>query len=244
VIGLPDGITAVLFDLDGVLTGTAGLHRAAWRATFDEFLRRRDGAGFVPFTDGDYARHVDGLPRYDGVRAFLGSRGIVLPDGGPDDPPAAHTVHGIGNRKNALVQEIMAEQGIAPYPGAVRYLTAAREAGLAIGVVTSSANATPVLDAAGLTPLIDTVIDGVVLSRDGLRGKPAPDSFLAGARALGVTPAHAAVFEDALAGVQAGRAGGFGYVVGVDRAGQAEALRALGADVVVIDIAELLGSDR
>lgn len=244
MIGLPERITTGLFDLDGVLTGTAVLHRAAWRATFDEVLAERDGARAVPFTDQDYAQYVDGRPRLDGVRTFLASRGITFPDGSPDDPPTAHTVHGVGNRKNALVHTIMAERGIEPYPGSVRYLTAAREAGLSIGVVTSSANAAAVLDAAGLTHFVDTLVDGVVIARDGLRGKPAPDSFLAAARALGVPPPNAAVFEDALAGVRAGRAGGFGYVVGVDRADQAEALRTNGADVVVTDIAELLGDQE
>jgi beta-phosphoglucomutase family hydrolase len=240
MIGLPDHIRAILFDLDGVLTGTAALHRAAWRATFDDFLRQRDGDGFAPFTDRDYADYVDGRPRADGVRTFLESRDIHLPEGNPDDPPDAVTVNGLGNRKNDLVRKIMDEQGVAPYPGSLRYLRAARDAGLAIAVVTSSANGAAVLDAADLTPMIDALVDGVRLAEDHLRGKPAPDSFLAGARALGVEPADAAVFEDALAGVAAGRAGGFGYVVGVNRADQADALREHGADVVVDDLAELL----
>jgi len=240
VIGLPDQIAGVLFDLDGVLTGTAVLHRAAWRTTFDDFLRRRLGPQFSPFTDRDYAEYVDGRSRADGVRSFLASRGIVLPDGRPDDLPAADTVYGVGNRKNDLVQQIIAEHGVDPYPGSVRFLQAARDAGLKIGVVTSSANGAAVLDAAGLSPLVQARIDGLVIAEQGLRGKPAPDSFLAGARALGIPPERIAVVEDALAGVQAGRAGGFGYVVGVDRAGQADALRAHGADVVVTDLAELL----
>ena len=244
MIGLPDTIKAVLFDLDGVLTGTADLHRAAWKATFDEFLRTRDGDAFVPFTDRDYAEFVDGRPRADGVRTFLASRGIRLPEGSPDDPPSAETVNGIGNRKNELVQKLIAEKGVAPYPGSMRYLHAVREAGLPIGVVTSSANGAAVLAAAKLTPLIQALIDGNVLAKEGLRGKPAPDSFLAGARAVDVSPAQAAVFEDALAGVQAGRAGNFGYVVGVNRANQADALREHGADIVVDDLAELLeGND-
>jgi len=244
MIGLPDTIKAVLFDLDGVLTGTADLHRAAWKATFDEFLRQRDGDAFVPFTDRDYADFVDGRPRADGVRTFLASRGIRLPEGSPDDPPSAETVNGIGNRKNELVQKLIAEKGVAPYPGSMRYLHAVREAGLPIGVVTSSANGAAVLAAAKLTPLIQALIDGNVLAKEGLRGKPAPDSFLAGARAVDVSPAQAAVFEDALAGVQAGRAGNFGYVVGVNRANQADALREHGADIVVDDLAELLeGND-
>lgn len=240
MIGLPETIKAVLFDLDGVLTGTADLHRAAWKSMFDEYLQQRFGESFIPFSDRDYANHVDGRPRADGVREFLASRGIVLPDGRRDDPPSAETVNGLGNRKNLLVQQLITEQGVSPYPGSVRYLNAARDAGLPIGVVTSSANGAAVLAAANLTPFIQVLIDGLVLAKENLRGKPAPDTFLAGARALGVSPSHAAVFEDALAGVQAGRAGEFGFVVGVNRADQAEALRAHGADVVVDDLAELL----
>ncbi|WP_433271950.1 HAD family hydrolase [Actinosynnema sp. CS-041913] len=235
-LGLPDGITACLFDLDGVLTSTAVLHRRAWRRTFDDFLRPR---GEPPFAESDYIQYVDGRPRYDGVRTFLASRGITLPEGRPDDPPDRDTVHGIGNRKNELIDAIIRQEGVTPYAGTVRYLEAAQ--GLfKIGVVTSSANADRVLDAAGLSKYMQARVDGVVISRDHLLGKPAPDSFLAGARLLGVEPARAAVFEDALAGVQAGRAGGFGYVVGVDRAGQRDALRENGADVVVEDLAELL----
>jgi beta-phosphoglucomutase family hydrolase len=244
VIGLPDGIVGCLFDLDGVLTGTAVLHRAAWRRTFDDFLRRRDGAGFVPFTDRDYAEYVDGRPRDDGVRTFLAARGIVLAEGHPDDPPTVDTVHGVGNRKNELLLRVIEEQGVTPYPGSVRYLHAARDAGLKIGVVTSSANAAAVLDAASLSPLIQARVDGLVIAEQKLHGKPAPDSFLAGARALDLIPERVAVFEDALAGVQAGKAGGFGYVVGIDRVGQADELRAHGADVVVGDLAELLEVPR
>ncbi|NUT90791.1 MAG: beta-phosphoglucomutase family hydrolase [Saccharothrix sp.] len=235
-IGLPDGITACLFDLDGVLTSTAVLHRRAWRRTFDDFLRPR---GEPPFAESDYIKYVDGRPRYDGVRTFLASRGITLPEGSPDDPPDLDTVHGVGNRKNELIDAIIRQEGVTPYPGTVRYLDAV-VGHQRIGVVTSSANASRVLDAADLTKYVEALVDGVVISRDGLRGKPAPDSFLAGARMLGVEPAHAAVFEDALAGVAAGRAGGFGYVVGVDRAGQRAALLENGADVVVEDLAELL----
>ncbi|GAA0207340.1 beta-phosphoglucomutase family hydrolase [Saccharothrix mutabilis subsp. mutabilis] len=235
-IGLPDGITACLFDLDGVLTSTAVLHRRAWRRTFDDFLRPR---GEPPFAESDYIKYVDGRPRYDGVRTFLASRGITLPEGAPDDPPDRDTVHGVGNRKNELIDAIIRQEGVAPYPGTVRYLDAVHGR-LKVGVVTSSANATRVLDAADLSKYVQALVDGVVISRDGLRGKPAPDSFLAGAEALGVAPEQAAVFEDALAGVAAGRAGGFGYVVGVDRAGQRAALLDNGADVVVEDLAELL----
>lgn len=238
--GLPDTITACLFDLDGVLTGTAILHREAWKRTFDEFLRTRDGAGFQEFTDHDYATYVDGRPRADGVREFLRSRGIELPEGAPDDAVDAPTVNGVGNRKNQLVLRIIEERGVNPYPGSVRYLEAAKAAGLRIAVVTSSANGAKVLAAANLTRFYEVLIDGNVLRERNLKGKPAPDSFLAGAEALGVAPANAAVFEDALSGVEAGRAGGFGRVVGVNRADQAAELASHGADIVVNDLAELL----
>ncbi|WP_370961784.1 HAD family hydrolase [Amycolatopsis sp. cg9] len=238
--GLPEAITACLFDLDGVLTGTAILHREAWKRTFDEFLRTRDGAGFAEFTDHDYAAFVDGRPRADGVREFLRSRDIELPEGTPDDPPDAPTVNGIGNRKNDLVLKIIDERGVSPYPGSVRYLEAVKAAGLRIAVVTSSANGAKVLDAGDLSKYIEARVDGLVIRERHLKGKPAPDSFLAGAAALGVEPAHAAVFEDARSGVQAGKAGGFGYVVGVNRADQAAELKAHGADIVVDDLAELL----
>lgn len=240
MIGLPDTITACLFDLDGVLTGTAVQHREAWKRTFDEFLRARDGDAFSPFTDADYAAYVDGRPRADGVRTFLTSRGIELPEGDPGDGVDVPTVNGLGNRKNQLLLKIIEEQGVTPYPGSVRYLQAAKDAGLRIGVVTSSANGERVLDAAGLTSFVEARIDGIVIAAQRLRGKPAPDSFLAGAKALGVEPRNAAVFEDALAGVQAGKIGGFGHVVGVNRAHQAGELLAHGADVVVDDLAELL----
>jgi len=239
-LGLPDQITAGLFDLDGVLTSTADQHRQAWKTTFDAMLAEREGDGYREFTPRDYTEYVDGRPRADGVRQFLTSRGITVPEGSTDDPPDKATVHGIGNRKNELLLQIIEQGGAKPYPGSVTYLQAARDAGLAIGVVTSSANGAAVLDAAGLSHFVQARVDGVVIARDRLRGKPAPDSFLAGAAALGVDPSAAAVFEDALAGVQAARAGHFGHIVGVDRAGQAEALRERGADVVVGDLAELL----
>ncbi|WP_326951412.1 MULTISPECIES: HAD family hydrolase [unclassified Amycolatopsis] len=238
--GLPETITACLFDLDGVLTGTAVLHREAWKRTFDEYLRARDGAGFQEFTDKDYATYVDGRPRADGVREFLKSRGIELPEGDPDDAVDAPTVNGVGNRKNELVLKIIDERGVSPYPGSIRYLEAVKAAGLRIAVVTSSANGAKVLDAGDLSKYIEARVDGLTIREQHLKGKPAPDSFLAGAEALGVEPGHAAVFEDAQSGVQAGKAGGFGYVVGVNRADQAEELRAHGADVVVDDLAELL----
>jgi beta-phosphoglucomutase family hydrolase len=241
VLGLPDSITACLFDLDGVLTQTAKVHAAAWKQTFDEYLRQRDGAGFKEFDPvQDYDEYVDGKPRYDGVQSFLESRGIKLPWGSPDDPPTAETVCGIGNRKNDLVQKLIAEQGVEVYEGSVRFVRAARDAGLRRAVVSSSANCREVLIAAGIEDLFEARIDANVAAEQHLKGKPAPDTFLAGAQALNVEAAHAAVFEDALAGVQAGRDGQFGYVIGVDRTGQAQALREHGATVVVEDLAELL----
>lgn len=239
-------MTACLFDLDGVLTKTATVHAAAWKETFDELLRRRAeqrGEELVPFDAvADYDRYVDGRPRYDGVRCFLGSRGIELPQGAPSDPPDAETVDGVGNRKNEILLKLIRERGVEPYEGSVRYVKAARERGLHRAVVSSSTNARDVLSAAGITELFEAVVDGVLAEREHLAGKPAPDTYLAGARELGVEPAQGAVFEDALAGVQAGRAGRFGCVVGVDRVGQAAALRASGADAVVSDLAELLES--
>jgi beta-phosphoglucomutase family hydrolase len=247
VLGLPDGIVACLFDLDGVLTKTAKVHAAAWKQMFDDYLRERaerSGEPFAPFdADADYAAYVDGKPRYDGVRSFLESRGIELRQGTPDDPPGAETVDGLGNRKNELVLALIERDGVETYEGSVRYLHAAREAGLRCAVVSSSANCRDVLRAAGITDQFDAIVDGVVAEREHLRGKPAPDTFLAGAHALGVEPAQGTVFEDALAGVAAGRAGGFGHVVGVDRLGQADALLAHGADVVVDDLDDLLDDD-
>ena len=244
MLGLPDGIRGCLFDLDGVLTQTSKVHDAAWKQMFDQFLRERaDQAGqpFRPFDPvKDYEEYVDGKPRADGTRSFLASRGIELPEGDPDDPPDAQTVNGLGNRKNVLLLEMIRTQGVEPYEGSVRYVRAARDAGLRRAVVSSSANAHDVLVAAGIDDLFEARIDGIVARREQLRGKPAPDTFLAGAKALGLTAAEAVVFEDALAGVEAGRAGRFGYVVGVDRVGQAEALKAHGADIVVEDLAELL----
>jgi beta-phosphoglucomutase family hydrolase len=240
--GLPDGVRACLFDLDGVITQTAKVHAAAWKEMFDAFLRQRDGDAFMPFDiHGDYDRYVDGLPRADGVRTFLRSRNIDLPDGDPDDPPTAETVNGLGNRKNDIVQRRIREDGVEVYEGSVRYLHAVRAAGLRTAVVSSSANTAEVLRVTGLTDLFDARVDGQVARERHLPGKPKPDTFLAGAAELGVEPTEAAVFEDALAGVEAGRAGGFGIVVGVDRVGQAAALKEHGADVVVQDLDELLG---
>jgi len=244
VLGLPDDIEACLFDLDGVLTKTAEVHAAAWKSMFDGYLRRRadrTGEPFVAFDAGaDYDEYVDGKPRYDGVRSFLASRGIHLPDGTPDDDPGTETIDGLGNRKNDLVLELIARDGVEAYEGSVRYVRAARDAGLRRAVVSSSSNCRDVLEAAGILDLFEEIVDGVVAAREGLKGKPAPDTFLAGARRLGVDAARAAVFEDAVAGVEAGRAGAFGWVVGVDRVGHADALRAHGADLVVRDLAELL----
>jgi beta-phosphoglucomutase family hydrolase len=244
VLGLPDGVRACLFDLDGVLTKTAVVHAAAWKQMFDEYLRQRaerTGEDFVPFDPGaDYQRYVDGKPRFDGVRSFLQSRGIELPEGENDDAPSTETVRGLGNRKNELVVALIRDQGVEAYDGSVRYLEAARDAGLRRAVVSASANCRDVLVAAGIEGFFEARIDGVVAEQEGLNGKPAPDTFLAGARALGVGADESVVFEDALAGVEAGRAGGFACVVGVDRVGQADALREHGATVVVNDLAELL----
>jgi beta-phosphoglucomutase family hydrolase len=244
LLGLPVGVVGCLFDLDGVLTRTAEVHAAAWKEMFDSYLCSRTGDrnnGYTPFDAVvDYDEYVDGKPRSDGVRSFLASRGIVLPEGSPSDPPEEETIHGLGNRKNRLVLAMIRERGVRSYEGSVRYVQAAEKAGLRRAVVSSSANAHEVLASAGIADLFEVVIDGFIAEREQLAGKPAPDTFLAGARALGLDAINAAVFEDALAGAQAGRAGGFGLVVGVDRVGQADALRAHGADVVVHDLAELL----
>ncbi|MFE2353828.1 beta-phosphoglucomutase family hydrolase [Streptomyces parvulus] len=240
-LGLPEDIQACLFDLDGVVTRTAVVHAAAWKETFDAFLRERDGADFRPFTDSDYDEYVDGRPRADGVRSFLSSRGIDLPEGGPDDPPDATTVNGVGNRKNALLLEKIRTDGVEPYEGTLRYIDAVRAAGLATAIVSSSANTRDVLRSIDAEGLFDVRIDGVVARERKLPGKPHPDTFLAAARDLGVDPSRAAVFEDALAGMDAGRSGHFGFVVGVDRVGQTDALYAHGADRVVKDLAELGG---
>jgi beta-phosphoglucomutase family hydrolase len=227
-----------------VLTKTAKVHAAAWKQMFDDYLKRRDGESFKPFdAESDYDEYVDGKPRFDGVRSFLESRGIDLPEGSPDDPPDAETIHGLGNRKNEIVLKMIHDDGVEAYDGSVQYVRAVRDAGLRRAVVSSSANARDVLKAAGIDDLFEEVIDGHVADREGLKGKPAPDTFLAGAKALGVGPEQAAVYEDALAGVEAGRAGGFRLVVGVDRVGQADALREHGGDVVVQDLAELLKAE-
>ena len=241
-LGLPDDIQACLFDLDGVVTRTAVVHAAAWKETFDAFLRDRDGERFRPFDAGaDYDEYVDGRPRADGVRTFLASRGIQLPEGTPDDPPEKATVHGLGNRKNVLLLQKIRTQGVEAYDGTLRYIEAVRAHGLRTAIVSSSANTQDVLRSIDAEHLFDVRIDGVVAAERKLPGKPRPDTFLEAARDLGIEPSHAAVFEDALAGMDAGRSGHFGYVVGVDRVGQTDALYAHGADIVVKDLAELGG---
>jgi beta-phosphoglucomutase family hydrolase len=243
-LGLPSSIHACLFDLDGVLTKTRTVHVTAWKQMFDAYLEERATrleTAYVPFDAGrDYERYVDGRHRADGVRSFLASRGIELPEGAPDDPPDRETVEGLGNRKNELVLAVLRAEGVAVYEGSLRFLRAAKEAGLRTAVVSASANCRDALEAAGIAELFDARVDAVVAEREHLRGKPAPDTFLAAASLLDVDPRDAAVFEDALAGVEAGRAGGFGLVVGVDRTGSGDALLSHGADVVVCDLAELL----
>ncbi len=240
---LPDAITACLFDMDGVLTRTATVHAKAWAEAFDTLLRQRalHGPAFVPFDPkADYTAHVDGKPREDGVRDFLAARGITLPEGSREDPPTAETVHGVGNAKNVKLLEVLKRDGVEVFEGSVRFVHAARAAGLRTAVVSSSANTVAALTSAGILELFEERVDGTTIAAEGIRGKPAPDTFVLAAERLGLYPADCAVFEDALAGVEAGRAGSFGWVVGVDRAGHADALREHGADVVVGDLAELL----
>jgi beta-phosphoglucomutase family hydrolase len=243
-LDLPESITALLFDLDGVLTKTAVVHAKAWKEMFDSFLKKRaeaDGEEFKPFDSGeDYNEYVDGKPRYDGVRSFLESRDIKLPEGSPDDPPDKETICGLGNRKNDLVLDLIKRDGVEAYEGSVAFVKAARDAGLRRAVVSASANCQQVLQAAGIEDLFEERIDGNVTDEKHLKGKPAPDTYLAGAEALGVEAAAACVFEDAVSGVEAGHAGHFGHVVGVDRVHHAAALREHGADVVVDDLAELI----
>ena len=239
MLGLPDAIRACLFDLDGVLTDTASVHRAAWAATFDPVLRAHRQH---PFTEADYEQYVDGKSRLDGVRDFLAARGIAAPEGGADDPPDAETVYAIGQRKNADVIHRIRTAGVTVFPGSLKYLQAAAAAGLGRIVVSSSANTADVLAVTGLDAYIADRVDGITIASSGMPGKPAPDAFLAGARLAGVEPGQAAVFEDATAGVEAGRRGSFGFVVGINRhdAAHAADLRAHGADIVVADLAELL----
>ncbi len=247
MFGLPDGVAACLFDMDGVVTQTAIVHAAAWKEMFDDFLREhagRAGTEFVPFdAHAEYDAYVDGKPRLDGTRSFLESRGIHLPEGKQDDAPGTSTIYGLSNRKNDLVLAKLAAGGVQVYEGSVTYIRAVREKGISAAIVSSSANTRQILDSAGLAELFDVRIDGVIAKERDLRGKPAPDTFLAAAEALKVPASRAVVFEDALAGVEAGRAGHFALVVGVDRVGQAKELKEHGADIVVQDLAELLGRD-
>jgi len=247
MFGLPDGVVACLFDMDGVVTQTAVVHAAAWKEMFDDFLRdyaARTGTKFVPFdSHAEYDTYVDGKPRLDGTRSFLQSRGIHLPEGTPDDPPGTPTINGLSNQKNQLVLAKIAAGGVQVYQGTVDYIRAIKDKGISTAIVSASANTKLVLDSAGIAGLFDVRVDGLIATERGLRGKPAPDTYLAAAQELKVTPDHAAVFEDAQSGVAAGRAGGFALVVGVDRVGQAAELRAHGADIVVKDVADLLNSD-
>lgn len=239
---LPADLAAVIFDLDGVITATAKLHFRAWKRLFDEVIARaaaRDGIDERPFDKDDYLRHVDGRPRYDGVREFLRSRGITLPEGGPEDPPEAETVYGLGNRKNVWFNRLLREEGAEVFPGAVRLVEQLRARGIGRAVVSSSKNCRAILETARLTPLFDAIVDGNDAARAGLAGKPAPDAFLHAARLLGQRPADCAVAEDAISGVQAGAAGRFRLVIGVNRGAGAEALAAAGADIVVNDLGEL-----
>lgn len=240
MLGLPDSITTCLFDLDGVLTDTASVHRAAWQQMFNAYLEARDSKDFQPFTEDDYNKYVDGKPRQDGVRDFLASRDIRLPDGAPTDGGDAETVWGLGNRKNDKLQDEIERNGVKVYEGSRRYLELAQEHGLRRIVVSSSANTEMVLKVTGLERYVEGRVDGVTLAEQHIKGKPAPDSFLAGARLVGATADQAAVFEDATSGVAAGRAGNFGFVIGVDRVGHADALKRSGADVVVQDLSELI----
>jgi HAD superfamily hydrolase (TIGR01509 family) len=244
MFGLPDRVQACPFDMDGVVTQTAVAHAGAWKDMFDEFPRARaeaTGTKFVPFDPhADYDAHVDGKPRLDGTRSFLESREIDLPEGTPNEPPGTPTIYGLSNRKDDLVLVKLAAGRVQVYEGSIAYIHAVRDKGISTGIVSASANTVQVLDSAGIAGLFDVRIDGIIAKERGLRGKPAPDTFLAAGDALGVPADQAAVFEDAQADAAAGRAGGFAVVVGVDRVGQAEALRDHGADVVVKDLAELL----
>ena len=234
-----DRFDAVLFDLDGVLTSTAAIHAAAWKAMFDEFLSSRGERAFD--IDSDYKKYVDGRPRYEGVRTFLESRGINLPLGESSEPPNGRTISGLGNKKDAMVKQAIAEGRVQPFEGSLRWIDQLRRAGFKLGVVSSSRNAGPVLKAAKMDHLFSVRVDGATLAEENIKGKPAPDSFLKAAERLGATPNRTVVVEDALSGVEAGRAGNFGLVIGVDREGQGDALRQHGADIVVTDLGELAG---
>lgn len=240
----PEHFDAVLFDLDGVLTSTAELHANSWKRMFDDYLRQRaeeEGEEYRPFDIvADYKAYVDGKLRYDGVRSFLESRGIELPEGDPNDPPERETICGLGNRKDVMVKKALDEDGVKVFEGSVRLVHHLRDLGLKLAVVSASKNCQAVLEAAGIDDLFEERVDGVVAAEHDLRGKPAPDTFLEGARRLGVDPQRTVVFEDAVSGVQAGRAGGFGLVVGVAQDDDGAILKQNGADIVVKDLAELL----
>jgi len=239
-----DHYDAVLLDLDGVITDTASVHAACWKQMFDEYLQKRAtqrGEAFHPFDLAtDYRLYVDGKPRFDGVRDFLTSRGIQLPEGSPEDPPQADTVGGLGNRKNDLVNKIIEEEGVEPYQGSVKFIHRLRHQGFKIAVVTSSQNCAAVLRAARLDVFFDMRVDGNTILTEHLAGKPAPDTFLMAAKLLGVEPSRAVVIEDTLSGVEAGSNGNFGLVIGVARKGNAEELRRHGANLVVNDLGELV----
>ena len=241
-----DRLAAVIFDMDGVVTDTASIHAAAWKQMFDAYLRersQRSGEPFRPFDiDTDYRRYVDGKPRYDGVRDFLHARGIILPEGTSADVPGTETVRGLGNRKDQAFLAHIAEHGVEPYPGTIALVRWLRGQGVGVAIISASRNLNEVLDAAGIGDLFEVRVDGIEAERLGLAGKPAPDVFLEAARRLRAEPSEAAILEDALAGVEAGRRGGFRLVSGVDRTGHADELRAHGADVVVADPGELLAS--
>jgi beta-phosphoglucomutase family hydrolase len=247
MLGLPASVLAVVFDLDGVLTASASLHAAAWEEAFDELLAsraERSGERFPPFIPfnraTDYADYLHGRPRLDGVRAFLTSRGITLPEGAPDDAPGAETVHGLANRKNQALRRRLAHEGVAAFEGSRRYIDAAREAGLRCAVVSASANTAAILESAGLAELIDACVDGNAIRAERLEVKPEPDTLRAVCDRLGLAPEHAVAFETTAAGVAAGRAAGYGLVFGVNRSGRPSTLVADGADRVVFDLAELL----
>ena len=239
-----DDFDAVLFDLDGVLTSTARVHSVCWKRMFDDFLQQHTAAAggtLVPFDmDSDYKLYVDGKPRYDGVQSFLESRGIELPYGDPGDPPGALSACGLGNRKDRLFNEVLKAEGVEAYEGTIRWVRDLRSRGMKMAVVSSSKNCKPIMEAAAIDDLFDTRVDGEIAQRLKIPGKPAPDTYLKAAEELGVSPERAVVVEDALSGVEAGRRGGFGLVIGVDRHDDADALRGSGADIVVTDLAEML----
>lgn len=244
LLGLPSEIAACIFNVDGVLVASAATHADAWQATFDAFLStrvERTGGAFAPFTvELDYPEHIHGRTRLEGVRLFLASRGISLPEGSPADPPGADTVHGLANYKNEALRRRLDERGVKAYEGTRLYLELAHDAGVQCAVVSGSTNMPYLLDRAGLGPLVDERVDGTTAHDEGLRRKPAPDMLLAACRRLGVAPERTAVFETTLDGVAAGRAGGFDLVVAVDHGGEAGALRARGADLVVSDLGDIV----